>query len=104
MRYEIFVNVFGNEYMTESNPEGECYRSQEINGSYAEAKALAYEYLVEMLQRFYKVSPEYINPSPAKGICPFQETFDHYVPFDGYEGYIQRLKGGNIYTFIVPLN
>lgn len=104
MKYEIFINVFGNEYMTETNPDGECYRDGGVRNSYEEAKALAYEYLIDMLGWFYKVSPEYIKPSPAKWIYPFQETFEYPIPANGYEGYIQRLKGGDIYTFIVPLD
>ena len=93
MKYEVWVNVFGNEYMTESNPDGECYRDGGIRNSYEEAKALAYEFLVDMLQRYYKVSPDHINPSPAKWIYPFQETFDPLVPSNGYRGIHPTVEG-----------
>ena len=103
MKFETYINVFGSEYMTDTNPDGECYRDGKVTYSYAQAFASSYEYLVYMLGWFYKVPPENINPVPQR-IYPFQERFDYKIPSDGYEGYVQHLKGGDIYTFIVPLD
>ena len=102
MKYKVMYNVFEDAYRTETNPDGVCYVEQTIKNSYAEAKAYAYAYLMYILGRYYETPPEDTEILPLKGMYP-NEMFCGYIPFEGFEGYIQHLKGGDIYTFIVPV-
>ena len=104
MRYEIWCNVFGSEYITNGNPDGECYRDEAYANTYEEAKASAYETFIQFVSWFYKIPRDVLHPVFVHGIMPCTETFDYYIPFGGYDGYEQRFKGGTLYTFIVPFS
>lgn len=102
MRYEIWCNVFGSEYITNGNPDGECYRDEAYANSYEEAKTSAYETFMRFVSWFYKTPRDKLHPVFVHGIMPCTETFDYCSPSGDMMAINKHLKGERYIRSLSP--